>query len=83
MNIVWRLANPLDFAHCKITFVGIRAEDLALRHIPNRGLSRCDSSAVPIQTNLKPITRPLTERRRERYEHLFTRCVFERSDGWL
>ena len=32
MNIVWRLANPLDFAHCKITFVGIRAEDLALRH---------------------------------------------------
>lgn len=33
MNIVWRLAYPLDFAHRKITFVVIRAEDSALRHI--------------------------------------------------
>ena len=32
MTIVWRLAYPLDFAHRKITFVVIRAEDLALRH---------------------------------------------------
>jgi hypothetical protein len=32
MNIVWSLAYPLDFAHRKITFVVIRAEDLALPH---------------------------------------------------
>ena len=32
MNIVWSLAYALDFAHRKITFVVIGAEDLALRH---------------------------------------------------
>ena len=32
MNIVWSLAYPLDFAHRKISFVVIGAEDLALQH---------------------------------------------------
>ena len=32
MNIVWSLAYALDFAHRKITFVVIGAEDLARWH---------------------------------------------------
>ena len=46
--IVWRLAYPLDFAHRKITFVVIRAEDSALRHIPNRGVIRRQCRFKPI-----------------------------------